>query len=128
MKLNLARAAVVLVMLTGISGFNMAFNADGIHSVFNMVLNDADANIGVRADIGGAFIAMTVFTLLGLIKTSAQWIWPAVISLACIMIVRTFGVIQYGYTDAQGVILAIEVAMIALLSFGATTFAREATG
>ena len=122
MKLNLARLAIVLVMLTGFAGFKMAFTEGGIHEVFNMVLNDADTNIGIRADIGGSFIAMTLFMLMGLIKTDARWIWPAVIALTCIMTVRIFGVTQYGYTDAQGIIIGIEVVMISLLCFGAIIF------
>ena len=125
MRLNLARVAVVLVMITGISGFNFAFNDGGIHSVFDMALHDVDTNVGIRADIGGAFIGLTLFMLLGLIRTSAAWLWPAVIVLACIMIVRIFGVFRYGYTDMQGLLIGVEIVMIALLSFGARTFASE---
>ena len=125
MKLNLARLGLVLVMLTGISGFNIAFNEAGIHSIFNMTMADADANIGLRADLGGMFIALTVFMLLGLIRSSAAWVWPAAIAITAILVVRVVGVLKFGYTDMQGILIGVEIVMIALLSFAAFTFAES---
>lgn len=124
MMINLGRLAVFLVVLTGISGFNIAFMADGIHAVFDLVLNDADTNIGIRADIGGSFISMTIFMIWALYKTDSRWLLPPIISLACIMFVRLFNAAQFGFTEVQVAIIGIEIVMIGLLSFGAFTFGR----
>ena len=124
MMINLGRLAVFLVVLTGISGFNIAFMAGGIHAVFDLVLNDADTNIGIRADIGGSFISMTIFMIWALYKTDSRWLLPPIISLACIMFVRLFNTTQFGFTEVQVAIIGIEIVMIGLLSFGAFTCGR----
>ena len=124
-KVIIAKAGLVLLILIGIPGLNLSFNPRGISAIFDVTMNDIDSNIGLRADAGGAMNGITILLILAFIRTQSSWLHAAIIILGCIFVVRVFGVINYGLTQTQIIILALEVVMIAIMWFAANAFREK---
>ena len=121
-KTLFARIGLVALIMLGYAGLNVAFNPSGILELFELTVTGVDSNIGLRADISGMFVGTTVLLALGLLQSKGSWIWSAAVIISSVLVVRIYGVFVYGYTQEQGVILAIEIVMIAIMVFATRTF------
>lgn len=73
----------------------------------------------VRADLGGAFIAVGTFIVLGLRPGATQWLYAAAIANGAIAGARIVGMAADGVVEHSLTAAVVEVVFVALLTIGA---------
>jgi hypothetical protein len=81
----------------------------------------------VRGDLGGAFVAIGTFIVLGLRPGAAHWLHAAMLALIAVIIGRLVGFIVDGPAEPALLACTIEAAFIALLAIGARRL-QQASG
>jgi len=119
------RILIFLFALLSFSGLIIAFNPAGIDALFNLHLLDIDTNIGLRADLGGFFIGGGILLAYGAYKTEGVWLRAVAVLIACILVARLYGVIAQDYTQTQGMLILVEIVMIAVYLSAARNFDRN---
>jgi ribonuclease Z len=78
----------------------------------------------VRADLGGAFIAVGSFIGLGLRPGATQWLYAAAIATGSIAIARIIALVADGVDEHSVAACVVEVVFLALLVIGARRLQR----
>jgi len=73
----------------------------------------------VRADLGGAFVAVGVFIVLGLRPGATQWLYAAAIANAAFAVARGVGMVADGVVAHAVTACVVEVVIFVLLVIGA---------
>jgi hypothetical protein len=80
----------------------------------------------VRADLGGAFIAVGTFVVLGLRPGATLWLYAAAITNGAIAAARIVGMAVDGVVEHSVAAAVVEVAFAALLTIGARRLQQTA--
>ena len=116
------RILIFLFALLSLNGLNIAFNPAGIDALFNLQLLDIDTNIGLRADLGGFFVGGGILLAYGAYKTQGVWLRAVAVLIACILVSRIYGAFVHEFTQTQGMLILVEIVMIAVYLLAARNF------
>lgn len=81
----------------------------------------------VRGDLGGAFIAVAVFTALGLRPGGAHWLYAAATVNVTIAVARVVGFLVDGTTETAITAFVFELVFAALLVIAGRRLSRTTT-
>lgn len=122
----IARICVVLAGLFSLAMGVMAFispeqlgAALGISALSPIGVNS------MRADFGSFFLASFIACALALFAGRASWLWGAAALYAIAVVGRFVGILVDGAPEGIAQPVIIELLLVAMLSFGARTLARD---
>ena len=79
----------------------------------------------LRADLGGTFLVLGVFTLLGVRPGKAQWLLVPLAFMGAFLVLRLFHLAIDGISPGGMRSTAVEVVLLGLLAWGQTALATE---
>ncbi len=100
-------------------GLRFMFTPDIMEGEFFINAVGAAGLSTVRADLGGSFIAMGVFIVMGLRNGATLWLQAAAIAVGTIAVGRIVGFVVDGVVPSAVTACIVEVVFVALLLIGA---------
>lgn len=104
---------VGLLMLLG--GMVLVFSPVAMEPIFSVTAIQGHGMGTIRGDLGGAFLALSVFTLYGSRPENAKWLAVPVIFLCAILFGRVVHIVLDGITNDAIRSVVIEVIGVVLL-------------
>jgi len=124
---------MILVVRVVLGSIALFFLAWGLRFVFTPDTMGAEffvAPVGtgglstIRGDLGGAFLATSVFIALGLRPRATLWLHAAAIVLGLIAAGRAVGLVVDGVTESALAAFVVEIVFATLLLIGARRLAH----
>ena len=111
----LSRALVCIIgLLSLLSVWPHWFNLDGLVVDRGIQAIGVIGRANIRADIGGIFLSIGLFSLVAAIQKSPQWLLAAILLTGGALFGRFVSVFQDGYSTRVGSPMLIEAAVIAI--------------
>ena len=117
--------ALVRVLVGLVALFFVVFSArflltpEAIAAEFAILPAGVPGLATVRADLGGAFLAVGIFSILGLAQRARPWLYAAAIVVGTIASCRIVGFALDGLNRVTAAPFVVELIMVAILLAGA---------
>ena len=117
--------ALVRVLVGLVALFFVVFSArflftpEAIAAEFAILPAGVPGLATVRADLGGAFLAVGIFSILGLAQRARPWLYAAAIVVGTIASCRIVGFALDGLNRVTAAPFVVELVMVAILLVGA---------
>jgi len=122
----LVRTLIGLIALFFIaSGLRLFITPEAMAAAFSIVPSGVPGLSTVRGDLGGTFLAIGLFSAMGLRRGARHWLYSAAAVLAAIAVGRLIGFALDGATTALSVAFSAELAFIAALVYAARRLRSE---
>ena len=112
-SLRIAAAFIGISMLIGAIGF--MFSPEAMEAQFSVVASRVDGMGTLRGDLGGFFLALSIFTLYGSRPGKSAWLAVPVVFLLAVLLGRTVHVLIDGLSQPAIRSTLIEIVAIVLL-------------
>ena len=110
LKVILGFLGIVLLFLSG----RWIFDTEKIAKEHSIQSLNATGSNHLKGDIGGILLAASIFIGLFLYD-GMHWMYPAIIILGCVSIVRIISLVTAGYSKQGTIAIGVELLLIGLL-------------
>ena len=106
-------AALLGVVLAGPFAMRWIFSPQAMADEQHIALGGPDAFSHMRGDTGGAFLAVGLLALLGVLRKEPGWLEAVALIMVCIVAGRLYGIAADGFDPKVGVAMGVEVLIAA---------------
>ncbi len=119
MRIALNVGVGITALLLAFLGVRWMFAPEAIAAESGLVLDGLPALSLARADLGGFLLGSGLLCVLGLRAGQSQLLNAAALLVGAVAVGRTIGLVADGFDANMAVLIAIEVAMVAVLLLAA---------